>query len=234
MLCSSSLCLHYILDRKIHPYVFYKTGFSEDKKKKAKYFVDHTMFETNLDVLLMNDRFKDYKVNPMESIKCEKNKIEEVSKMYAYLSKNLIKSEIIEDKSFEEAYKDMIKIEKLLYSKTGVKKRIVNSLFKNTPLNTMMHPIVVKDDKVIDYLNLMKNEWKDPSSEISYNKSVNELIDEAKDDVKEWFKLVKDAYVGINVDNKLKTFTKDLIYDGYDNKKSKMKVFENVYERPKK
>ena len=222
--------LHYILDRKIHPYVFYKTGFSDDKKIKRKYFVDHTLFETNLDVLLMNGRYKDYKVKPSEAIKCDDDKVEEVSEMYEKLAKELLNYEL-DDDAFEDSHEHMEKIEKLLYSKKGIKKGIVNFLFKNTPFNTMMHPLCVKDDDKIDYLNLKKSEWKDPESEATYVKDFYDLIDEAKIDAKEWFSIVQDFYDGKNRD--LKEFTKGFIYDGYLEGK-KMKVFDSAFRKVKK
>lgn len=222
--------LHYILDRKIHPYVFYKTGFSDDKKMKGKYFVDHTLFETHLDVLLMNCRYKDYMVTTFESIKCDEYKIEEVSEMYEKLAKEVIKDNYIDEDSFEDAYEQMVKIEKLLYSKKGIKKGIVNCLFKNTPFNTMMHPITVKDDDKIDYLNLRKGEWKDPCLEINYNKSVIDLIEESILDAEKWIEIVKEFYDEKGNKALLDEFSKGLIYDGY-NLNGKMKVFDSVYKR---
>lgn len=222
--------LHYILDRKIHPYVFYKTGFSDDPKKKKKYFVDHTLFETHLDVLLINNRYKQYKTSSYESIKCDKDKIEEVSEMYEALAKEIIKDNKIDEDTFEESYNQMFKIERLLYSKRGIKKSIVNCLFKKTPFNTMMHPKVVKDDYKIDYLNLNKEQWQDPSLGTVYNKSVEDLIEEAKEDARVWFKIVSDYYNDRGNEEELKRFTKGLIYDGYS-VNEKMKVFKNVYER---
>ena len=220
--------LHYILDRKTHPYVFYKTGFSDDKKLKRKYFVNHTLFETHLDVLLMNDRYKEYKVKPLDSIKCDEEKIEDVSDMYEKLAKEVVEDKVIDDDSFEDSYEHMCKIEKILYSKKGIKKGIVNFLFKKTPFNTMMHPLSVKDNDKIDYLNVNKNEWKDPSSGTVINKSFYELIDEAAIEASEWFKLVIDSYEGKDVD--IESFTKGFIYDGYK-EGNKMKVFKNVYEK---
>ena len=220
--------LHYVLDKKLHPYVFYKTGFSDDKKKKAKYFADHTLFETHIDVLLMNGRYKDYKVTPMESIKCDEDKIEDVSDMYEALSKELLKEEVIDDDSFEDSYEHMRKIQKILYSKKGIKKWFAKVFVRRTPLNTMMHPLVVKDDDKIDYLNLKKSKWQDPSTEVDFDKSVCELIDEAKEESLIWIKLVQDAYNGKEVD--LGKFSEGFIYDGRL-EGNKMKVFKNVYEK---
>lgn len=217
--------LHYILDRKVHPYVFYKTGFSDDENLKKKYFASHTLFETHLDVLLMNDRYKDYKVKPSDSIKCDEDKIEEVSEMYEYLAKNVIEDEFIDDDAFEDSYRDMVKIEKLLYSKMGVKKWFASNLFNSTPFNTMMHPLNVKDNDKVDYLNINNNEWKDPASEVNFNKSVYDLIEESKEESKEWFKLVDKAYNGVINESELKEFTKGFIYDGYK-EGEKMKIFE--------
>ena len=223
--------LHYVLDRKIHPYVFYKTGFSDDSKQKKKYFANHTLFETHLDVLLMNGRYKDYKTTSIESIKCDDDKIEEVSEMYEEMAKEVLNESIIDDDSFEKSYEDMVLIEKLLYSKKGIKKGIVNTVFRNTPFDTMMHPLKVKDDDVVDYLNAKKDKWKDPSTEVEFNKSFDELLDEAKIESNEWIKLVCERYEGNSVN--LEEFTKSFIYDGYK-VGSKMKVFDSVYKKEEK
>ena len=220
--------LHYILDRKIHPYVYYKTGFSDNKKEKRQYFTDHTLFETHLDVLLINDIYEKYKTTPLLSIKCDEDKIEDVSEMYGKLAKVVFKEEVIGEDSFEDAYDHMCKIEKILYSGKGIKKNLVGLLFKNTPFNTMMHPKIVKDDNRVDYLNIKKSLWKDPSTEKVCDKSFYELLEEAKNDAKVWFELVQDAYAGKEVD--LEKFTKSFIYDGYE-EGSKMKVFKSVYRK---
>ena len=186
------------------------------------------MFETHLDVLLMNDRYKEHKVKPFDSIKCDEEKIEDVSDMYEKLAKEVIEDKIIDDETFEDSYEHMCKIEKLLYSKRGIKKGIVNFLFKKTPFNTMMHPLIVKDNEKIDYLNLTRKEWKDPSTETVLNKSFYDLIEEAKKEASEWIELVIDSYEGKKVD--IERFTKGFIYDGHK-VENKMKVFKNVYEK---
>lgn len=225
--------MHYILDRKIHPYVFYKTGFSSDPKKKRKHFVYHTLFETNLDVLLMDGVFNKYKVKPFDSIDCDDEKIEVVSEMYECLAKHVVKENKIDDESFKRAYEHMCSIEKILYGKSGIKKKIAEVLFKNTPFNTMMHPKKVKDDEKIDYLNLKNNEWEDPCLEKVYTKSVIDLIEEASEEAKEWVKIVNCFYYGIGKANQIKKFTNNYIYDGYEVNK-KMKVYENVFEKGEK
>lgn len=222
--------LHYILDRKVHPYVYYKTGFSDNKKKKRRYFSGHTLFETNMDVLLMNGRYSAIKAKPYDAIESDDEKVRMVSEMYGFLSNQLVKSERIGKNTFFDSYKCMRTIEKILYSKKGIKKGIVSALFKKTPFNTMMHPRIVKDDSQIDYLNLNKREWQDPATETVYNKSVNDLIEEAKIEVKEWTSIVEAFYQGKIDLNSLKNFTEGKIYDGY-NSNNKMKVFKNVYEK---
>ncbi len=218
---------HFILDRKIHPYVFYKTGFSDDDKLKRKYFCDHTLFETNLDVLLLDDFYKDYKTTALNSILCDEDKVEEVSEMYYEFAKKN-NEEVIEDDSFEDSYEHMCSIEKVLYSKRGIKKWFVNLLFKKTAFNTMMHPLKVKDRDKVDYLNTQKTLWKDPATETEHYESLYELIDQCAVEAKEWEQIVLKFYNGETVD--LKSFTKKYIYDGYV-EGNKMKVFENVYEK---
>ena len=151
--------------------------------------------------------------------------------MYERMAKELLKVDYIGDDSFEGSYQYMYRIEKLLYSKRGIKKGIVSFLFKNTTFNTMMHPLTVKDAAEIDYLNLKKNEWKDPSTENISNTSFYELLDEASIDAREWIKLVVQSYEGREVN--ISMFTKGFIYDGYI-EGNKMKVFEDVYKKEEK
>lgn len=222
--------LHYILDRKIHPYVFYKTGFSDDKKMKKIYFVDHTLFETNMDVLLINDKYKDIKVKPKESILTREDKVLIVSEMYGKLAKEILNISLIDEKSFYDSYKHMITIEKVLYSPHSIKKKTIGALLKNTPVNTMMHPLKVKDDDVIDYLNLRKSEWIDPASGTIFNKSIYDLIEEAKMTSLEWLRIVNEAYGDNIITQDIDKFTNKYIYDGYV-VGEKMKKFKNVYGR---
>ena len=57
----------------------------------------------------------------------------------------------------------------------------------------------------------MKNsEWKDPAKETVYNKSVNDLIEEGKQEANEWSKIVVNAYGGIFNRDELKKFTKEI------------------------
>ena len=64
-----------------------------------------------------------------------------------------------------------------------------------------------------------------------YNKSFDELLDEAKIESNEWIKLVCERYEGNSVN--LEEFTKSFIYDGYK-VGSKMKVFDSVYKKEEK
>ena len=104
----------------------------------------------------------------------------------------------------------------------------MNLFFKKTPFNTMMHPLNVKDDDKVDYLNLNKSVWQDPQTETILSKSVYELIEDAKIEAKDWCKLVQEAYDGNKVN--VEEFTNEFIYDGYK-EGNKMKVFKSVYKK---
>ena len=53
-------------------------------------------------------------------------------------------------------------------SKRVIKKGVVNCLFKNTPLNTMMHPRIVKDDNEQEISNYTFNKGKGISENNSF------------------------------------------------------------------
>ena len=73
----------------------------------------------------MEDRYKDYRVKPVECTSCDEKKIEVVSDMYEKIAKDIFGNNYINDDSFEDSCIHMCKIEKLLYSKKGIKKGVL-------------------------------------------------------------------------------------------------------------
>lgn len=217
--------LHYLLDRKIHPYVFYQTQ-TDDKNS----FYYHTNFETNLDVLLMNGHYKEYQISTVKAIKADKVKVGGVSLMYFDLAKTNNISEFIDEMSFLDAVNEMSIIQRVLLNKCGIKKFLFNIIMPKSPINSMTQPLRVKDDDKIDYLNIKKQIWHNPGDNKSSNLSVIEILEETKKDSKIWKKIVLDAYEGnINIEV-LKNFCDNTIYDGIK-EGQEINFYDCVYKR---
>ena len=110
---------HYLLDRTIHPYVFYNTGFPY---KNKKYNLGHGFFEGSLDTALVLK----YGINisNRRAIKANKKHIRECSLMLYKVINEFLKENILREDTYYKAYKDFRLVRLILDSKYGVKKAI--------------------------------------------------------------------------------------------------------------
>lgn len=223
------LFMHYILDRNLHPYIFYRTGFNQEGLAKKEYFLSHVAFEGYLDVKFAK---KHNTVIPLkDTIITSDNYVKEVSKMFFELS-NFLEYKGLDENSFYYAYKDMVLAQKILYSKHGFKKWIFNTFMHKSLINCLAVPL--KDNKYdyLDFLNDTKCTWKYPVGGKESNKSVEELYEDAKEEVKELDKLFL-----LNKENKLtyediNKFVHQIDHDG--NNYKEIKKFQDICWKYKK
>lgn len=220
--------LHYLLDCNIHPYVFYQTQTDIDKDS----FYYHTNFETNLDVVLLSQKYNKYKTSPAKAIKADKEKVWGVSLMYYNLARMKIINEFVQEDTFLKAVKEMKIIENILYSRFGIKKFFYNLIMPRGIINSMSHPLKVKDAEKIDYLNSNKSIWHNPGSNESFDLSVEEIFDKTKQDLKLWKQIVIKAYQNEIDMEELNTLCDNMTYDGIKNNQV-MKYYDCVYEKNK-
>lgn len=154
----SGLFAHYILDKNAHPYIWYISGFTtklDDNNKK--YFRNHTNIESAIDVLVMQ-KYDDNE-KPYEALKFNKHELLIVSKMMYSLARGCYKNKFVKEKSYYKAIKNMIFVQKALYSKSGKKKNFFDKYLSNTPLSSMSQPRI--ENIKLDFLNLKHNVWCD-------------------------------------------------------------------------
>ncbi len=195
---------HYVLDRNTHPYVFYFSGIQEGFLKK------HQKFETNIDVLLR--RFYNDYTTPYKAVKTNDIDLGLISNIY-YNYSNAHNLDLEED-TFEIARNDMYKIQKVLYSKSGLKKWFFKTFFKNQNPDNLSMPKRVEDN--IDYLNLNKNLWQHPARNFKLNYSFLNLIEFAKKDFEKGAKILLKAYNNLDYEKDLKKFINNINHNGLD------------------
>ena len=92
---------HYALDRTIHPYVFYNTGFPYTNKK---YNLAHGFFEGSLDTAIKKEY--GYKISTFKAVKAKKKHILTCSKMLSKVVNEMMNKEILNEDSYYKAYKE--------------------------------------------------------------------------------------------------------------------------------
>lgn len=207
------LFMHYIIDRNCHPYIFYRSGFSLNGQENPKYVCNHALFESILD--------KVYSKNcntltaPAKYIRCSKDDVVSISKMFYKLAR-FLKYDSIDKDTFYEAYKDFVFAQKALYSPLGVKKFFIHNVFcKNSLIDCMCMPVNEKKYDSHDVLNLSHRVWRDCISGIERTESFLELVDNGVKEVAKIDTVLKKAAKNPNVRDDIKKFVNNIDHDGF-------------------
>ncbi|ATW25720.1 zinc dependent phospholipase C family protein [Candidatus Formimonas warabiya] len=181
------LC-HYALDLYTHPYIFFKSGFIRPGElSTAKYTCYHRIFETALDLLMLDRMLKkrptDLRISQL--IQVEKEEAGLLGKMY---QSNLEMMGIsVTTAQVVQAIQDMICVQAVLADRWGLKKRLLSSLErilgKYPLMSSMIYPAVIADG--LDYLNMRHSPWSLPwdrsvESRLSFPELFDLAVQEAK------------------------------------------------------
>lgn len=208
------LFMHYVMDRNCHPYIFYRTGFSNKKEEATKYMNYHVGFEAILD-LVCAKKAKTLK-HPSKCAKCKDEEVKSVSRMFNSLAKYL-KFDDIEELSYFNAYKDLLFAESILYSPLGVKKFLIHhSKIKNTQIDCMCMPNKTKPYEKYDLLNLQENEWLDCVSGQTHNETFLQLVENAKSELPKVDELIAKASRKEDIKQDMINFINNIDHDGFE------------------
>ena len=225
---------HYILDSKMHPFIFYKTGlFNEDDPTTYKYRNKHEYMENFLDNYLIKQKegICPYEFKFYNFWYSKEPFSKELTEVIDYTFKETFNIEHF-SKYYYKALNDMYKSLKYLrYDKYGIKMFIYKSIDKLTSdktfkLQAISYHTNLKDEN--NYLNANHTTWIHPClKREKHNESFIELyriaLDETLSIIKEVNKYLKDQKQ-VN----LKKLIKNNSYlTGKDcNNKNKLKYFE--------
>ena len=224
------LFMHYVMDRNCHPYIFYRTGFvttpDSTKQEKDKYMGYHVTFESILDTVY-SKKYKTFKCHK-KYVKCPNEQVKSVSKMFYELAKYLNYDDI-DELTYYNAYKDLMFAESILYSPLGIKKFFIHLFAKNKTIDNMMSPSRIKPYAKYDVLNLAKEEWKNCVTGEVHNESFLELVENAKNELKQVDFIINKSKNN-NVRDDMKIFISNIDHDGFivNSEKKYYKVYSKV------
>ncbi len=167
---------HYSLDSLVHPYVFSRTGFSEDVKDNAVALIRHHYFESAIDSIISSE-FSTFK-KPKVIFNLSSKEVEHISRMLYVVAKNQLHYSGIDEDTFSQCYKDMLFVYSFTFATTKAKEKILKLIKKGTLIASMISSKKAVLDYKIDYMNYSNKEWKDPVSGIFSNVSVLELFNQ--------------------------------------------------------
>ena len=225
---------HYILDSKMHPFIFYKTGlFNEDDPTTYKYRNKHEYMENFLDNYLIKQKegICPYEFKFYNFWYSKEPFSKELTEVIDYTFKETFNIEHF-SKYYYKALNDMYKSLKYLrYDKYGIKMFIYKSIDKLTSdktfkLQAISYHTNLKDEN--NYLNANHSTWTHPSlKREKHNESFIELYSIALKDAKKMITDVNSYFKDtkkINLTNVFKNYS--YLTGKNCNNKNKLKYFE--------
>lgn len=171
------LSLHYLLDRALHPYVFYRSGFDERGGLEGGCGVDHARFET----LLAEAGRGAADVRETGPRRMFSGAGRETAAADALLAESF--PERARPGLFADAWRDMRTAQSVLWDPCGVKLRLVGALGGGaTKAHAMIRPRRLSEAERADLLNEANGPWRDPVSGLESTASVAELTASAAED----------------------------------------------------
>jgi hypothetical protein len=208
------LFMHYCLDRACHPYIFYKSGFTDDPTKKKGFSCSHMALETVLD-LIIGTSHKTF-IAPQKPLSIEAEQCKKISAMWAEMNRRITKKEGIGDAAYYLARRDYATTLASCYSPHGVKK----ALFKLF-LGEMSYPYCMSYPKNldrfpgVDFLNEKHEEWLNAVTGEKRYESFMELMGKAASDYSSIHTILLQAKSGKDVKEEIRSFVAATDHDGF-------------------
>lgn len=219
--------MHWVLDTKAHPFVFYRSGPLEGE---SKYW--HYRYESMLDALVITYgkglRLQDFSAKNFVDVSAKERRV--ISSYYATILSQVFDIEV----EPEEIQKSMISMKKALgylYDPYNVKMPMIQSLEKQIgePWQLSSHVVSSKIESYPDILNLSKETWANPTD--INDVSNDSFLDIYEDSVKEGIYILNafnEALLGHR--SVFDDLLQDRQYDTGRNTELEMKYFDPVYE----
>lgn len=179
--------LHYALDRKCHPYVYYLQYKIAEKSKLANAGSKHNEIEFAMDSYLLNKRYGIE--NPVLfdtacTVGDTDEVLEEIGKLWKYVAKAVLDKDI-DGSTAATAIRDLKATQGYTHDATGAKKVILGTLetlaapiTKNYKITSFIRPRSLEKTK--KYANIDNKQWKSPFDSSIHNESFEDLFEIAK------------------------------------------------------
>lgn len=188
--------MHYVLDRQLHPYVFFHSGFDLENGFAPPYNADHARFEACLDTAMMAHFDTSFKtLPPGPSLALSAKQLEAIDDLFADW-----KDGIVSDNRFSRSLADMKSVLYAVFGPLGTRRKLIKKLAgERSMMFAMAHPPVIPKDEEYDYLNLAKRPWRDPATGVITFDSVLERFEIAQKEMTGIASLLLARYEGKDV-----------------------------------
>lgn len=190
------LLLHYLLDRRFHPYVYYRTGFDAEGRALGRYIVDHSRFESAMAERAAAASAKADPTDPRVLFSVGPGTLAAADALLAAAF-----PERLQPGDYASSWREMVRLLTLLHARSGPYRWFLRGLSVFAPMvGAMARPSLFRERDGLDCLNEARAEWRHPASGEPSRESVAELRLRALQDAARAAPLARAAAEGEAVD----------------------------------
>lgn len=209
------LFLHYVLDRRCHPFIFVKSGFSSDPKWKKFFAASHCRYETYLDVII-GKKYGVFTYQADKYLRINKDQLAKISLMWAEVNAFTLKKEHFDATTFAKAVTDYRHVEHMVNNPHAFQRWFLyRAAGKDSLPFAMNFPShFTPEEKRLDFLNETHSPWPDPVTNEMHNESFEDLWERAQSDYEKAVLILQKAQTGADIHDTLFAFVDNLNHDG--------------------
>ena len=215
------LLCNYALERRIQPFLYYRTGFQTDGSENQLDIRNHKRHETLIDFSIRN--YYKYSIEnnkPKNALEIEKNRLDSLSNIFYEVVKHVYPNSVIKNSTYSDFVISRRKYEKNI---SLISRDFVYLLgLKNTKIGSDILPKKLRKNEKIDYLNVTHQVWHDPVTFKESNESVVEMIEDELENTYDTFSFLIDSYKGKKISNKIQKYCQNLNFYGQQPGKNRM------------
>ncbi len=181
---------HYLLDRKIHPWVYWNAGFSTKNTIDPPSRIRHACFEASLATLgpVPQKQGEPYSQNPRIMLNSEKIWLSSADVLFLKAFPERYVSGM-----YEDSFYDMRTVLQCIWDPLGIKRCIFDVLgLHNSLPRSMIQPVINREFEQRDYRNSEHVQWLMPSTGTVQYESTGDLTQQALETALEAEKMIDD------------------------------------------
>jgi hypothetical protein len=182
------MVMHYLLDRSIHPWVYWSIGFNNEINPDPPSRIRHAYFEAALATLgpVPHEGKIKYSQSPNIMLLSEKAWFTTADALFLSAFPDRYKKGM-----YEASFYDMESVLLFIWDPLAIKRKIFDAFGSHDSLpRSMIQPVIKKEFEKRDYRNAEHKQWLLPSTGAVQHESTGDLVQRALDEAKEAEKLI--------------------------------------------
>lgn len=177
------MVFHYLLDRNIHPWVYWSIGFNNELNPDPPSRIRHARFEAALATLgpVPQEGKVQYSQSPRIMLHGEKAWFAAADALFTSAFPDRYKKGM-----YEASFNDMKTVLLFIWDPLAVKRKIFDAFGAHDSLpRSMIQPVITKEFEKRDYRNAEHKQWLMPSTGTEQYESAGDLVQRALEEAKE-------------------------------------------------